>query len=137
MFLIFGILSTLTITLVLDLIWIRLNATAYNKLVQNVQKDALQTSYSRMAAAYLFVVFSMITILVPNVIRDSYNMHPIANAIRNGAVLGCSIYGIYNFTNYAIFKNYDINIGIMDTVWGTFLYFIAALSLSFYIHFQP
>jgi uncharacterized membrane protein len=39
-----------------------------------------------------------------------------------GGAVGFSIYGIYNFTSLAIYKDLDSSIGIMDTLWGTTLY---------------
>jgi uncharacterized membrane protein len=39
-----------------------------------------------------------------------------------GGAVGFSIYGIYNFTSLAIYKDLDSSIGIMDTLWGTALY---------------
>lgn len=39
-----------------------------------------------------------------------------------GGAVGFSIYGIYNFTSLAIYKDFDSSIGIIDTLWGTTLY---------------
>jgi uncharacterized membrane protein len=39
-----------------------------------------------------------------------------------GGAVGFSIYGIYNFTSLAIYKDMDSSIGIIDTLWGTTLY---------------
>ena len=37
-------------------------------------------------------------------------------------LLGFCVYGIYDGTNYAIFKNYPIPFAVMDTVWGGVLF---------------
>jgi len=34
-------------------------------------------------------------------------------------VIGFCVYGVYNFTNSAIFKNYDMLFLTVDMVWGT------------------
>ena len=36
--------------------------------------------------------------------------------------LGLSIYGIFDGTNIAIFKDYDSNIAYVDMIWGGILY---------------
>jgi uncharacterized membrane protein len=41
-----------------------------------------------------------------------------------GGAVGFSIYGIYNFTSLAIYKDLDSTMGIIDTLWGTALYTI-------------
>ena len=33
-------------------------------------------------------------------------------------LLGIVIYGVFEFTNYAIFKNWKLNMVLMDTLWG-------------------
>jgi uncharacterized membrane protein len=40
----------------------------------------------------------------------------------DAGLLGLVIYGTFDFTNYAILKNYDIAIAIMDTMWGAILF---------------
>ena len=37
-------------------------------------------------------------------------------------VLGLTTYAIYDFTNYALFDKYPLDIGLMDTLWGGVLY---------------
>jgi len=38
-------------------------------------------------------------------------------------ILGICIYGIFDFTNYAIFKNYNMFVGGIDMLWGGVLYY--------------
>ena len=47
--------------------------------------------------------------------------------LKNGSLidaflLGFFIYGVYETTNSAIFKNYDYNIALIDTIWGGILF---------------
>jgi uncharacterized membrane protein len=42
-----------------------------------------------------------------------------------GGAVGFSIYGIYNFTSLAIYKDLEASIAITDTIWGTTLYTLA------------
>ena len=41
-------------------------------------------------------------------------------------ILGICIYGVFDFTNYAIFKKYNMLIGLVDMLWGGVLYYIVA-----------
>jgi len=43
-------------------------------------------------------------------------------------ILGATTYGIYEFTNMALFKDWDYKMAMIDTLWGGILY-----SLSTYI----
>jgi uncharacterized membrane protein len=42
--------------------------------------------------------------------------------ILESFILGLTTYGIFDFTNYALFKDYKLKVGIMDTLWGGILY---------------
>lgn len=42
-------------------------------------------------------------------------------------ILGFCAYGIFDFTNLAIFKNYTLKTAIMDTLWGAILFYITTL----------
>ena len=42
-------------------------------------------------------------------------------------ILGFCKYGIFDFTNLAIFKNYTLKTAIMDTLWGAILFYITTL----------
>lgn len=131
------LVGTLILMFALDFLWLYLKRDTYEQLVQSVQKEPMVFSFSKMAGSYLFLAFAVVAFMIPNVLRDSPNLHPIANAIRNGAVLGCVIYGIFNFTNIALFKNYSTSVAVIDTLWGTALFFLTALVLSYYIYLQP
>ena len=42
-------------------------------------------------------------------------------------ILGICIYGIFDFTNMAIFKKYEIIPSIIDTLWGGCLFYMVTL----------
>lgn len=42
-------------------------------------------------------------------------------------ILGFCAYGIFDFTNLAIFKKYTLKTAIMDTLWGAILFYITTL----------
>jgi uncharacterized membrane protein len=42
-------------------------------------------------------------------------------------ILGFCAYGIFDFTNLAIFKNYTLKPAIMDTLWGAILFYVTTL----------
>jgi uncharacterized membrane protein len=39
-------------------------------------------------------------------------------------ILGFCAYGIFDFTNLAIFKKYTLKAAIIDTLWGAILFFV-------------
>lgn len=45
-------------------------------------------------------------------------------------LLGVVIYGVFDMTNMAIFKNYSWKVAITDTIWGGILFYIVSKILT-------
>jgi len=121
--------------MVLDVAWIALNRSTYSSAIQKVQKSpmSLRNLRSEYAfVAYIIIIFSVLYVAIPlttqNMKGDSVRSANIETKLLKsfmyGGAVGFSIYGIYNFTSLAIYKDFDSSIGIIDTLWGTTLYTI-------------
>ncbi|RUR08307.1 DUF2177 family protein [Legionella sp. km772] len=64
---------------------------------------------------YLLFAFSVIVFIIPLA-----NNSPFWAACY-GAALGTVIYGVYDFTCLAIFKDFPVDIGLLDWLWGIVL----------------
>lgn len=82
--------------------------------------------YLLIAAALWYFVFAgsgspdresgeKLTILGPQVVKGA-----VSTALLQGAILGFSMYGLYDLTNFATLKDYTLEMTIVDTLWGTF-----------------
>jgi len=49
-----------------------------------------------------------------------------------GAVYGLVLYGLYDFTNYAILASYPLAITLIDLAWGMFANGILAICLEYF-----
>lgn len=133
MLVIFKSLITIIIIFILDFFWIRLlNNSNYNNLVSEVQKSPLNINIPSAIIAYFIMFLSFLLIVYPSIDLDSKTNNLILLAFKYSAILGFVIYGIFNTTNYAMFKNYNLRTAFMDTIWGTFLYFVSVL-ITLYI----
>jgi len=74
----------------------------------------------RLAAAALFYLFYVVGLLVfvsvPALRADA----PV-QALLMGALLGAVAYGTYEFTSFAVMKNWHWQMVLLDTTWGTLL----------------
>lgn len=52
-------------------------------------------------------------------------------ALRQGALFGFVLYGVYDLTNLAFLNGYSLTFTIIDIIWGTFLCSVLAL-IGFY-----
>lgn len=64
---------------------------------------------------YLLLALSVVIFIMP------LAHHSLYWAAVYGAVLGAVIYGIYNFTCLAVFKDFPIGMSLLDSLWGTAL----------------
>ena len=122
------------VLMVLDVAWILMNLSGYSKAVLAVQKSPMRLRNEHAIIAYIIILFSIFYVAIPFTTQniknlDSNSSDSVANVANKllksfmyGGAVGFSIYGIYNFTSLAIYKDMDTSIGIMDTLWGTTLY---------------
>jgi len=112
----------------LDVAWISFNMNAYKNTILKVQKSEMVPRIEHTILAYIIILFSVIFVAIPFTIQnikkseDTSIENKLLKSFMYGGAVGFSIYGIYNFTSLAIYKDMDSSIGIMDTLWGTTLY---------------
>lgn len=122
----------LVFVLVIDIVWLTLSRKGYQRLVQNVQAAPLQIrvlpALLSYACVFIGIAFFAIPLIEMKVKNKSESLWKLC--LLYGGGLGLVIYGVFNFTNMAIFKTYEVTMAIRDTVWGivlftvsTFLYF--------------
>lgn len=97
--------------IILDFIWFNLSKNMY----KNIKNKNLNI-YS-VLIVYLLLC-SAIAVQIPKSLIE---------AATYGALIGLVTYGVFNFTNYAIFKNWTFNIVIIDTIWGIINCMIASI----------
>lgn len=101
--------------LILDAIYLSSFSTQYNSMMKTIQGSPL-----RMKPHYALIVY-ILMILGWKLLIDNKK-----NIVKNSVILGIVIYGVFDFTNLAIFDNYSLKLGLIDMVWGGLLFGISA-----------
>jgi uncharacterized membrane protein len=104
--------------LLLDSVYLFLTKSIFGELVAKIQRTAMQFRIEGAIVVYLLLALGLYYFIVK----------PGLSAWE-AALLGLVIYGTFDFTNYTMFKNYDLKIAIMDTVWGSLLFALTTLIL--------
>lgn len=116
------------VLMVLDVAWILMNLSGYSKTILEVQKSPVRLRNEHAIITYIIILFSIFYVAIPFTTQNIKNIDAISvenkllKSFMYGGAVGFSIYGIYNFTSLAIYKDMDSSIGIIDTLWGTTLY---------------
>lgn len=96
---------------VIDSIYLNLIKDYFAKQIQNVQGSPLKINYVGAAICYIFLIIGLnYFIIKPN------------RSVQDAFLLGLVIYGTYELTNYALFKNWSLLTVIIDTLWGGSLF---------------
>ena len=97
----------------MDIVWLTFRRSYHESLFASIQKSPLTVRivpailvYGLVASALYYFVFM--------VGRASTSME----AAKLGALLGGSMYGLYDVTNYATLRGYTLEMTVVDTLWG-------------------
>ena len=114
--------------IVLDIIWLNINAKQYSKMIKSIQNKEIKINITYALFTYVLMIASIIFINIPfiesKITKTDSKTEIIKKSLLYSGLLGLFIYGIYNGTNLAILENYDIGLGLKDTLWGFILYTI-------------
>lgn len=107
------LIKVAVITLTIDYLYLNnIGAKPFMNMVNTIQNEKSNVKYYSAVIAYILIIL-MIYKYVINL--DNY---------YDAFLLGCFTYGIFDFTNLALFNKYDLKIAIQDTIWGGVLYTI-------------
>ena len=106
----FSLLLSAIILILIDSIYLNTMKSYLINQVQKVQNSTLVPNYAAIFICYVFLITGLnYFIIKPN------------RSVRDAFLLGIVIYGVYETTNWATFKNWSILTVIMDTLWGGIL----------------
>ena len=88
-----------------DSIWLIGGSSLSSKMVQDIQGSPITIRFVPAVLVYVALAY---LVSIPKTSKEAF-------------LLGLSTYAIYDFTNYAILKNYSLQFALMDTVWGGIL----------------
>jgi uncharacterized membrane protein len=105
------IFTILFVMLALDSVYLYLTKSMYGQLVAKIQRTALELKWAGAIIVYALLVIGLYVFIIEP-----------GKPLWQAALLGLVIYGVFDFTNYAMFKKYDLSIALMDMMWGSILF---------------
>ena len=120
----FSFLISAIILVVLDSVYLNIMKGYMANQVQKVQNSSIQVNYVAALICYVFLVTGLnYFIIKPN------------RSVQDAFLLGIIIYGVYETTNWAIFKNWSTLTVIIDTLWGGILLALTTWIVRFFKKF--
>ena len=109
----YSFLISSILILLIDSVYLNLFGGYFANQVKNVQNSSLKLNLTGAALAYLFII------IIFNYFVIGFKMN-----LSESFLLGLSVYGVYEGTTYAIFKNWSLLSVFSDTIWGGVLFFL-------------
>ena len=101
---------------VLDAVYIQFIYGGFSKMISRVQGSPIRLRWESAGLCYL-VLASMLYyfIILPG--------RPATDA----ALLGFGTYAVYETTSYALLKDWELHIAVIDSLWGGALFYLATM----------
>lgn len=99
------------ILLALDFVYLNFNKGAFATQIVQIQRVVMQVKIVPAIICYLLLIFGLNYFILSR-------HRPVVEAI----LLGGLIYGVFDSTNYALFKKWDWKLAVMDSLWGGVLF---------------
>ena len=105
-------LAPILTMLILDGLWLNFfMGPRYKIMVPKIQKYPMNVIKLSALGAYLMMVYLLLNIVL------KYNL-----TLSESFLFGCAVFGVYDFTCGAIFKNWNFNLAAIDILWGGLLF---------------
>jgi len=83
----------------------------FGNQIQRIQNSKMEINYLGAAICYILLIIGI-----------NYFIIKPHKSVSDAFLLGVIIYGVFDTTNYAMFKNWSILTVIIDTLWGGLLF---------------
>ena len=95
----------------IDSIYLNLMKNYFNHQVIKVQGSSVRFNYIAAIITYIFLIYALYYFIL------SKN-----KSVTDAFILGVVIYGVYEFTNLTILKEWKLKSALIDTLWGGILF---------------
>lgn len=104
--------------LLFDAVYLSFIYAGFSKMIQNVQGSPMKLRIESAVVCYL----ALTGLLYYFIVREG---RPATDA----ALLGLGTYAVYETTSYALIKNWELNLAIIDTLWGGALFYLVTTAV--------
>lgn len=103
------VLKAALVLFIIDLFWLFTGGKYATKMTEKIQGKPVSMRYESAIVVYLLLAYMLLQ----------------TKSSLEAFLYGIAIYGVYDFTNYALLEGYDWKFAIADTLWGGILMVLA------------
>jgi len=113
------IILSIIILIVLDYVYLNLFSSHFKQQILDVQHSPMEFKLIPAIVCYVMLVFGL-----------NYFILQRNGSVIDAVLLGLVIYTVYETTNMAIIKNWNIKSVLIDSVWGGILFGLTTFIIS-------
>ncbi len=114
----------------IDFPYLYVNRNLYIQKTKAISGRELTSRYYSAGIVYLALALGIVVLVLPRVrINEGINAI-IQDSILYGGVFGIATYATFDFTAHFMFKDWDLMVSIMDTLWGAVLCSITTICIA-------
>ncbi len=123
-----ALIGSIFVLIVLDFVYILAVSYFYKRSIKKIQGgDDMKINIVSSVFCYVIMIIGLVFIVFTQLsrygsLRSLSIVNKLKYALRFGGVVGFVVYGVFNTTNMALFKNYSTPLAVIDIMWGTILY---------------
>lgn len=103
--------------LTIDGVVLSMLSNLWKKTIEDVQHKSFIPKLHYAFGSYFLIIFGQYYFVYKHIKKSNW----VYDSIINGFLFGFVLYGVFDFTNLAIFSNYSLNTAIIDMIWGGIL----------------
>jgi len=116
------ILLLSVIILLVDIIWLTYGVNKlWQENVQAVQKSPMVIRKHYALLSYILIILGIWYFVLQNINKET----SVKQILLSSFLFGFILYGVFDFTNLAIFKDFQLKTALIDMVWGGVLTSVA------------
>tara|TARA_A100001015_G_C14814970_1_gene642315 strand:+ start:365 stop:736 length:372 start_codon:yes stop_codon:yes gene_type:complete len=111
------ILISSIVMLILDMIFISLIKDKYSKMIQKIQNSPMKVRTISALLCYILLILGL----------NYFILNDPSKNLLDAFILGFVIYGVYDTTTFALIKDWDLKLAVIDSFWGGTLFYLTTL----------
>ena len=96
------LIKTAAVIFLIDLFWIGTAGIFARSMTETIQGQPVSIRYIGAIIVYFLLAYMLLE----------------TRSYKQAFLYGVCIYGVYDFTNFSLFENYDWKFAIADMIWG-------------------
>lgn len=114
--------------LILDYIVLSNLKPLWRTTIQKVQKTPFVPNITYALFSYVLLIFGLYYFVYRHINKSTWKY----DTLVKGFLFGFVLYGVFDFTNLAIFKEYSLYTAIIDMFWGGILMSIVSFNTYYF-----